>query len=89
MVGQHYDNVWEYTKNITTRFDGDNRLDYGISKDMVADAVRDFGLKLYANNFNTDDLYLAFLGLTPSGSNFPIANITGSIDSVLGVPTGS
>ena len=89
MVGQHYDNVWEYTKNITTRFDGDNRLDYGISKDMVADAVRDFGLKLYANNFNTDDLYLAFLGLTPSGSDFPIANITGSIDSVLGVPTGS
>ncbi len=89
MMGQHYDNVWEYTKNITTRFDGDNRLDYGISKDMVADAVRDFGLKLYANNFNTDDLYLAFLGLTPSGSNFPIANITGSIDSILGVPTGS
>ena len=89
MVGQHYDNVWEYTKNITTRFDGDNRLDFGISKDMVADAIRDFGLKLYANNFNTDDLYLAFLGLTPSGSNFPVANITGSIDSVLGVPTGS
>ena len=42
MVGQHYDNVWEYTKNITTRFDGDNRLDYGISKDMVADAIKAF-----------------------------------------------
>ncbi len=89
MVGQHYDNVWEYTKNITTRFDGDNRLDYGISKDMVADAIRDFGIKLYQNNFNTDDLYLAFLGLTPSGSAFPVANITGSIDTTLGVPTGS
>ena len=89
MVGQHYDNVWEYTKNITTRFDGDNRLDFGISKDMVADAIRDFGIKLYQNNFNTDDLYLAFLGLTPSGSAFPVANITGSIDTTLGVPTGS
>ena len=78
MVGQHYDNIWVYTKNITTKFDADNRLDYGISKDMVADAVRDFGVKLYSNNFNTDDLYLAFLGLTPSGSTFPVTNITGS-----------
>jgi len=47
MVGQHYDNLWLYTKNITTKFDADNRLDYGISKDMVADAIRDFGVKLY------------------------------------------
>ena len=89
MVGQHYDNVWEYSKNISNKFNSDNRLDFGIAKDMVADAIRDFGVKLYQNNFNTDDLYLAFLGLTPSGSSFPVNNITGSIDSTLGVPTGS
>ena len=47
-------------KNLTTRFDADNRLDYGISKDLVADAIRDFGIKLYSNNFNADDLYTAF-----------------------------
>ena len=56
---------------LTTRFDADNRLDFGISKDLVADAIRDFGIKLYSNNFNTDDLYTAFLGITPSGSTFP------------------
>ena len=78
MVGQQYDNTWLYTKNITTRFDADNRLDYGISKDLVADAIRDFGVKLYSNNFNTDDLYTAFLGITPSGSAFPFPNMTGS-----------
>jgi len=84
MVGQHYDNIWTYTKDLTNRFDGDNRLNYGISKDLVADAIRDFGVKLYANNFNTDDLYTSFLGLTPSGSSFPLPNITSSYPAASG-----
>ena len=88
MVGQHYDNLWLYTKNITTKFNADNRLDYGISKDMVADAVRDFGVKLYSNNFNTNDLYTAFLGLTPSGSSFPFPYMTGSIGGIVNTPSG-
>ena len=91
MVGQHYDNIWLYTKNLTTKFDADNRLDYGIAKDMVADAIRDFGVKLYSNNFNTDDLYTAFLGLTPSGSTFPFPYMTGSVvdnSGNLDVPSG-
>lgn len=78
MIGQHFDNVWTYTKDVTNRFDADNRLDYGISKDLVADAIREFGIKLYSNNYDQDDLYQAFLGITSEGSTFPIANITGS-----------
>ena len=70
MVGQYYDNVWVYTKDISNKFDADNRLEFGISQDLVADAIRDFGIKLYSNNFKTDDLYLAFLGLTPLWINF-------------------
>ncbi len=88
MVGQHYDNLWLYTKNLTSKFDADNRLDYGISKDLVADAIRDFGIKLYSNNFNTNDLYTAFLGLTPSGSSFPFPYMTGSIGGVVDTPSG-
>ena len=84
MVAQQYDNTWLYTKNITTRFDADNRLDFGISKDLVADAITDFGVKLYSNNFNTDDLYTAFLGITPSGSAFPFPNMTGSFPAPSG-----
>ena len=84
MVGQYYDNVWAYTKDITNKFSADNRLDYGISKDLVADAIRDFSVKLYSNNFNTDDLFTAFLGITPSGSSFPVTGITGSLPT----PTG-
>mgnify|MGYP003624443493 CR=1 FL=1 len=71
MVGQHFDNIWIYTKDVVNKFDADNRLDYGISKDLVADAIKDFGIKLYSNNFNTNDLYEAFLGITPNGINFP------------------
>ena len=78
MVAQQYDNIWLYTKDLTNRFNADNRLDYGISKDLVADAIRNFGVKLYSNNFNTNDLYTSFLGITPSGSTFPFPDMTGS-----------
>ena len=88
MVAQQYDNTWLYTKNLTTRFDADNRLDFGISKDLVADAIRDFGIKLYSNNFNSNDLYTAFLGITPSGSTFPFPYMTGSIGGQVNTPSG-
>jgi hypothetical protein len=84
MVGQHYDNIWLYTKDVTNKFSADNRLEYGISKDLVADAIRDFGVKLYSNNFNTDDLYAAFLGLNPSGNSFPFSDITDSLPASTG-----
>ena len=84
MVAQQYDNIWVYHKELTQKYDADNRLEYGISKDIVADAIRDFGVKLYQNNFSNDDLYTAFLGLTPNGGLFPFPNITGSLPT----PTG-
>ena len=84
MVAQHYDNIWLYTKDITNKFNADNRLEYGISKDLVADAIKDFGVKLYTNGFNNTDLYSAFLGITPSGSLFPFPDITGSLPAPSG-----
>ena len=84
MVAQHYDNIWIYYKDVTQKFNADNRLKYGVSKDIVGDAIRDFGVKLYQNNFSNEDLYSAFLGLTPEGGLFPFPNITGSLPT----PTG-
>jgi hypothetical protein len=71
MLGQHFDNIWIYLKDVTNKFDADNRLNFGISKDLVAQAIRDFGLKIYQNQFSSDNLYSAFLGITPSGSLLP------------------
>jgi hypothetical protein len=84
MVGQFYDNIWVYYKDVTQKYNADNRLEYGISKDIVADAIRDFGIKLYQNNFSNDDLYTAFLGLTPQGGLFPFPNITDSLPTPSG-----
>ena len=84
MVAQYYDNIWLYTKNITQKYNADNRLDFGVSKDLVSDAIKDFGVKLYQNNFSNQELYTAFLGMTPNGSLFPFPEITGSLPA----PTG-
>ena len=62
MIGQFYDNIWVYYKDVSNRYNGDNRLEFGISKDLVADALRSFGLKIYQNNFSTSDLFNAFTG---------------------------
>lgn len=79
MIGQHFDNIWIYLKDITNKFDADNRLNYGISKDLVAQAIRDLGVKIYQNNFSSDNLYSALLGITPSGSLFNLPYTTGSL----------
>lgn len=76
MIGQHFDNLYLYTEAITQKYNADNRLDFGVSKDLVADTLRSFGVKLYENNFSTDDLYTALIGLTPSGSTLPLPNIS-------------
>ena len=74
MVAQHYDNVWIYYKDVTNKYNADNRLDYGISKDLVAESLKSFGIKIYQNNFTSNDLYSSFLGY---GSISP--EITGSL----------
>jgi len=84
MVGQHFDNIWVYLKDITNKFDNDNRLNYGISKDIVAQAIRDLGVKIYQNNFSTNDLYSALLGITTTGDLYNLPYTTGSLPT----PTG-
>lgn len=84
MIGQHFDSIWIYLKDVTSKFDADNRINYGISKDLVAQAIRDLGVKIYQNNFSTDDLYTALLGITPSGSLLGLPNTTDSLPT----PTG-
>ena len=62
MIGQHFDNLWIYSKAVTDKFDADNRLDFGISKDLVRDAIENFGIKVYNNNEALENLFAAFTG---------------------------
>jgi len=84
MLGEMFDNIWIYYKDVTEKWNADNRLQYGVSKDVVADVLRDLGLKIYESSFSSADLYTALLGVTPSGSLFPFPYMTGSLPA----PTG-
>jgi hypothetical protein len=90
LVGQHYDYIWTYYKDVTNRYNADNRLDFGISKDLVAEALRSFGVKIYQNNFTSKDLFNAFTGfnsgstginLSPTGSDLITSYITASYEA--------
>lgn len=70
MLGQHFDNIWVYQKALTDKYDADNRLNFGISKDLVGDALRSFGVKLYSSNESLENLFSYFTGEDyPSGSS--------------------
>lgn len=62
MLGQHFDNIWLYTKAVTDKYNGDNRLDVGVSRDLIRETLRSFGVKLYSSNFSVSNLASAFLG---------------------------
>ena len=71
MVGQHFDSIWVYTQAVTEKYNSDNRVESGLSKDLIGTALKDFGIKLYQNNFTSDSLYSTYLGYTQSGSLLP------------------
>jgi len=80
MVGQHFDNLWLYSKAVTDKYDADNRIDKGISKDLVAEALKNFGVKLYTSNKSVEDLFTTFIGQAyQSGSEVINQYITGSL----------
>ena len=87
MIGQHFDNLWLYSKAVTDKYDADNRLDRGISKDLVAEALRNFGVKLYTSNKSTEELFSMFVGQAYQSGNEDINNhvtatIAGTIDPI-------
>jgi hypothetical protein len=66
MIGQHFDNLWVYFNAVSDKYDADNRLNFGISKDLVREAIESFGIKLYNSNQNLDNLFSMYVGETPS-----------------------
>lgn len=65
MIGQHFDNMWVYFKAVSDKYDADNRLKFGVSKDLVRSAVESFGVNLYSSNMNMDNIFASFIGETP------------------------
>jgi len=74
MVGQHFDNIWIYLKDITNRYSAENNPFIGISMDQVGDAIKSFGVKLYTNTSITDNIYYSLLGINQTGSSLPVTS---------------
>jgi len=81
MIGQHFDNLWIYTKAMTDKYDADNRLNVGISRDLIRDTLKSFGVKLYSSNFSVSNLAASFIGeFYQSGSEVINTFVTASND---------
>lgn len=68
MLGQYFDNIWIYAKAITERYNADNRVNVGVSKDLIREVIESLGVKLYNSNFNTTSLFSSYIGESPSDS---------------------
>ena len=79
MIGEFFDNLWIYAKAVTDRYNGDNRLNFGISRDLVAEALRGFGVNLYGSDITFQNLFSIFTGGSfVTGSEQINTYITGS-----------
>lgn len=86
MLGQHFDNLWIYFKAVSDKYDADNRLDFGISKDLVRSAIESFGYNLKNSNRNLSNLFAAFTGEGyNSGSDGEVINTYRQITSGSGL----
>lgn len=70
MMGEYFDNIWIYIKSISDLYKASNKLNRGISKDLVYYALRSLGIKLYNSKAN-EDLYRYLIGSNASGSYSP------------------
>ena len=62
MIGHHFDNLWIYFRAVSDKYDADNRLNFGVSKDLVKSSIESLGLKLYDSNQTLDNLFSLFVG---------------------------
>jgi hypothetical protein len=66
MIGQHFDNVWTYSKAMTDLYDAKNKLTDGISKDLVFYALKSLGVKLYTNERSSENVFDYLIGFNPT-----------------------
>jgi hypothetical protein len=90
MMGQHFDNIWVYYKDVANRYNATNDPFTGISMDVVSDALRGMGFQLYTNTNVSNNVYYDLFGYNEDGSLLPPTGselITTYVTSSL--PTGS
>lgn len=77
MIGQHFDILWSYVKQLSKISSREESLNAGLAKDLVYHVLRSHGLET-AHGFKLEELWLDALGLNASGSYTQ----TGSLHSI-------
>jgi hypothetical protein len=70
MVGQHFDLIWLYTKEVSEKLNTTSDVDDGIPLQLADDVITSLGYRGFSNNFNNQG---NFIGLTgeDNGSYVP------------------
>lgn len=74
MVGQHFDEVWLYTKAVTEKLNTTSQLTDGVPLDLADDVIAGLGYDGFGSNFNNQDPYIGLIGendgvyVPPTGS---------------------
>lgn len=76
MIGHSFDDVWVYIKNIKDIYRGDNRINFGVSQDLLTKILNNFGMKVYSGSYTNYDLYSSFLGKNNTDNTTPYDNVT-------------
>lgn len=79
LLALNFDKIWVYIKDITNKYNNDNRLNVGVSKDLISEVLKDFGIKIYQNKFSNVDLLTSFLGINNNGQSTYFPNITNQL----------
>lgn len=74
MVGQHFDEIWLYTKEVTQKLNSTTQLDEGAPLDLINEIITSLGYKGFGNNFSNQDIYIGLSG----ENNINYTPITGS-----------
>lgn len=83
MIGQHFDNIWVYAKAVSDKYNADNRLNKGVSKDLIEEVLKNFGIKLYTSNTSIQDLFKYFTQGTSLLENGEIIQTNVSVDNTI------
>ena len=89
MVGQHFDELWMYTKAISERWNTTNVLDSGIPLQLADDAITGLGYQGFGNNFNNQDNFIGLQGedngsyVPPTGSEIITNYIAVNLGQIL------
>ena len=71
MIGQFFDEIWLYTKAITSKLEAESNLYQGVSKDLVGQVLQSLGTKIYDSSFTLENIYSSIIGLSSTGATSP------------------